>query len=72
MSDPKATLARLLDLTRSEEIDCDAFAEHLAALVEGKVEPKLAALLDHHRKLCPECDEELNALARALEVEPLG
>lgn len=71
MSDPKATLALLLDLTRSEEIDCDAFAKHLAALVEGKVEPELETLLHHHRKLCPECDEEYDALARALEVEPL-
>jgi hypothetical protein len=69
MSHAKATLAKLLDLTRSEEIDCDAFAEHLAALVEGKVEPKLEALLHHHRKLCPECDEEYAALARALDLE---
>jgi hypothetical protein len=69
MSDPKqtrATLARLLELTRSEELDCDGFADHVAALVEGNVEPKLEALLDHHREICPECDEEREALARAL------
>lgn len=73
MSDPKATrtaLARLLELTRTDEIDCDGFSEHLAALIEGNVEPELEKLLDHHRVLCPECDEEREALARALGVSP--
>ncbi len=69
MSDPKKTrtmLARLLELTRTEEIDCDGFSDHVAALVEGNVEPELAALLDHHRQICPECEEERAALERAL------
>ena len=69
MSNPKTTrasLARLLELTRTDEIDCDGFSEHLAALIEGNVEPELETLLDHHRELCPECDEEREALARAL------
>ncbi|MEM6295851.1 MAG: hypothetical protein AAGA54_31555 [Myxococcota bacterium] len=64
----RATLARLLELTRTEEIDCDRFSEHVAALVEGNVEPELKALLDHHRKICPECEEERLAIARALGV----
>ena len=34
----RASLARMLELTRGEEIDCEGFAEHLAALVEGNVE----------------------------------
>lgn len=69
MSNPKtirASLARLLALTRTDEIDCDGFSEHLAALIEGNVEPELETLLEHHRELCPECDEEREALARAL------
>ena len=56
-------------MARHSGLPLDAFAEHLAALVEGKVEPKLEALLHHHRKLCPECDEEYAALARALDLE---
>ncbi len=69
MSDPRVTraaLAKMLQLTRDEEIDCAAFAQHLAALVEQKVEPELRALLDHHRVICPECEEEREALERAL------
>ncbi len=77
MNDPKATpgtpgdsarasLARMLELTRGNEIGCEGFAEHLAALVEGNVEPELEALLDHHRRICPECEEERQALERAL------
>jgi|GEM_PF-1569284 len=75
MSNAKATrevLARLLELTRSEEVDCDGFADHVAALVEGNVEPELEKLLDHHRALCPECDEEREALARALAPSDSG
>ncbi|MBV1858665.1 MAG: hypothetical protein KUG77_09665 [Nannocystaceae bacterium] len=77
MNDPKATsgstrasLARMLELTRGNEIDCEGFAQHLAALVEGNVEPELKALMDHHRVICPECDEEREALERALASDP--
>jgi len=81
MNDPKATpdstgsparasLARMLELTRGEEMDCEGFADHLAALVEGNVEPELKALMDHHRLICPECDEEREALERALASTP--
>lgn len=61
-------LSTLLDLTRDEEIDCDRFHQHLAALVEDPqgLEPQLAALMEHHRKICPECEEERAILARAL------
>ena len=62
----RAALAKMLALTQNEEIDCEAFAQHLAALVEDKVEPELRALLDHHREICPECEEEREALALAL------
>lgn len=65
----RASLARMLELTRGEEIDCEGFAEHLAALVEGNVEPELEALMDHHRRICPECEEERQALERALSPQ---
>lgn len=76
MNDSKATatatrvsLARMLELTRGEEIDCEGFAQHLAALVEGNLEPEVQALMDHHRAICPECEEEREALERALSGE---
>lgn len=75
MSDPKdtrATLAKMLALTQDEELDCTGFAQHLAALVEDKVEPELRVLLDHHREICPECEEEREALARALAPDEQG
>lgn len=72
MSETKVTLANMLKLTRDEEIDCDAFAQHVAALAEGAVEPQLRALLEHHQAICPECAEELDALARALASSASG
>ncbi len=72
MSETKATLANMLELTREDEVDCDAFAQHLAALAEGAVEPELRALLEHHQAICPECAEELEALARALAPSASG
>ncbi|MEM9457794.1 MAG: hypothetical protein AAGF11_26685 [Myxococcota bacterium] len=58
----------LLDLTRDEELDCDQFHEHLAALVDGSgsLDPRLVELMEHHRRICPECEEERAILARAL------
>ena len=66
-SDPRDALARMLELTRVEELDCDAFLEHIAAFVEGGIaSPSLVALMEHHRAICPECEEELALLKRAL------
>ncbi len=67
--DAQRMLGTLLSLTRDEELDCDAFQEHLAAMVEGRVDPSLRALMDHHRAVCPECEEERVILARALGLE---
>jgi hypothetical protein len=69
MTDPeqaRRVLGSLLELTRDEEIDCDRFTQHLAALHEGQLEPELRALMEHHRRICPECEEERAILARAL------
>ena len=35
-------------------------------------EMRQVLLLDHHRELCPECDEERDALARALAPSASG
>lgn len=59
----------LLGLTQEDEIDCDAFAARVASYVDGQVDdPKVVALLEHHRKICPECDEAVLALASAIGV----
>ena len=62
----QARLAELLRLTRDEEMDCDAYAAALAHYVDGPCDEKTRALIDHHREICPECDETLDTLLRAL------
>ena len=62
------TIGTLLRLTREEELDCDEFSRHLAAFVEGGTPPRLVALMEHHKKICPECEEERLALLRALDL----
>ena len=56
-----------LDVTQADEIDCDRFAELLAPWLDQRVEdPHVLALLEHHRKLCAECDEEATLVETAL------
>ena len=63
-------LRSLLETTRPEEIDCDRFLELLAPYLDGRVtEEKLRDLIQHHAKQCPECNEELEILKRALGRE---
>jgi hypothetical protein len=65
------TLKAWLSVTRSEEIDCDAFNELLAPWLDQRVtDPKLLALLEHHRRLCAECHEEATLLEAAVAEEP--
>lgn len=61
-------IGTLLELTREEELDCDEFSRHLAAFIEGGTQPRLRALMEHHEKICPECEEERRALLEALEL----
>ena len=68
--DPKAatTLRRLLDGTGAHELDCDRFLELLAPYLDGRIDDaELRAQIAHHARQCPECDEELEILRRALE-----
>ena len=62
-------LSEMLRLTREEELDCDDFLELLAPFLDGRVEdPRLLALVEHHRHLCTECGEQLAVLERALNT----
>ena len=68
MSHPAHTLLDLLRQTRPEEMDCDTFARLLPALVDGNIDPASAIRerIEHHRSICPECDEELQLLRAVL------
>ena len=60
-------LREMLRLTRDEELDCDRFLELAAPFLDGRVDdPRLLALIDHHRHLCTECGEQLAILERAV------
>jgi hypothetical protein len=53
------------------ELDCDRFLELMAPWLDGRVEsPELLALIEHHRQLCSECDEQVIILERALGRPP--
>jgi hypothetical protein len=61
------TLEAWLALTRDEELDCDQFAELIAPWLDQTIsEPRLLQQLEHHRRLCAECDEELRLVQAAL------
>jgi hypothetical protein len=63
-----AVLRSLLAGTRPEEIDCDFFLEHLAPLLDGRIDdPELREALAHHVRQCAECSEELDIVKRSLE-----
>jgi hypothetical protein len=69
-------LLHLLDVTATDEIDCDEFLHRAAGFVErydpddgeARIGPEHAALVQH-LKVCPECLEELRALYAALRAE---
>jgi len=70
--DPKAasTLRRLLEDTREEELDCDRFFALLAPYLDGRMgDNELREQIVHHARQCPECNEDLEILKRALERE---
>ena len=59
-----------LDATHDNEIDCETFIEHAAALVEARRSggplPSALELAELHEKLCANCREECSSLAAAL------
>jgi len=66
-------LARLVKETADEEIDCDRFLEIVAVFlnrVANKLDPTEACqALKQHVRVCPECKEELLAIAQAEGVD---
>ncbi|MCO4745207.1 MAG: hypothetical protein KC912_10500 [Proteobacteria bacterium] len=68
MSEPTAPrmLGQMLARTEDAELDCDAFVDALAVWIEGKLPAEQRTLFAHHRAICPDCEEQLLALERAL------
>ncbi len=66
-------LLTLLDLTEAREIDCTEFLHRAAGFLErlgpdGTPPPGYEEVVQHLR-ICPECEEEFEALVRALRAE---
>ncbi len=66
-------LLQWLERTSAEEIDCDQFLARAAGLAEllrdaGRL-PADAAPALQHLTVCPECEEEFEALRRAVQAE---
>ena len=62
----KSALRDLLERTQQEEMDCDTFLRELPAYVDGTCDEAVQVLMEHHRGICPECEEELEILKIAL------
>ena len=62
---------RILDSVRDEEMSCDEMFTRLDEFVETEVQSKdagkLMPLLREHLDMCPDCDEEYEALLNVLE-----
>jgi hypothetical protein len=53
----------MLQRTREQELDCDAFVNLLAPCVDNRLQdPAIIKLIEHHRDLCAECAEQLRFL----------
>lgn len=64
---PTERLLKALQLTRDTELDCDAFHALLAPLLDGRIDrADVLHAMAHHRKACPECNEETILLRTAL------
>jgi anti-sigma factor RsiW len=69
MSQPREALLEVLRQTADREIDCGTFADMLAAFVDDGLSREERALMEQHRIVCPECDEELTLLLTALGAD---
>jgi hypothetical protein len=62
---------RILENVRDEEMTCDEMFTRLDEFVETEVQShdaeKLMPLLREHLDMCPDCDEEYEALLTVLE-----
>ena len=66
-------LLRLVELTADHEIDCEEFLHRSAGLVEALETPREMPdawpELMQHLSVCPECEEELAIVRKALGGE---
>ena len=69
VDDAPKTVIELLKGTAPRELDCDEFVDALAPLLDERLAEDQVALVEHHREICPECDEQLLILKRALKVD---
>jgi len=67
-------LMLMLEHTRTEEASCDDVYDILDQYTEmvsrGEDAATLLPLIKHHLDMCPECQEEYNALLRIVEATP--
>ena len=66
------TLARIVDATRDEEIDCDTCLRDLAEFAEveiaGRALDEALLRVKAHLAFCPECEEEYALLESLLAL----
>jgi len=62
--DKMIELLKLVQATRTREIDCDQFLERVGALLERGLRDLPPDLIEaaQHLEVCPECHEEFEAL----------
>lgn len=65
-----ANLLRLIGLTRAKEINCEQCLARVAEFAErqlqGRSIDESLEAVEHHLSICSECQEEYQALQRAL------
>ena len=66
-------LIKVVSQTRSGELTCDECLKELAEFaensLEGKSIPESVQAVEHHLAICPECEEEYQALLTAIRQE---
>lgn len=77
LSDEQLTsLAKLLGMTREEELTCDECLRHMAEFAQvslaGRTVPEGLRAIDEHLRFCGECQEEFQALRDALQRDSEG
>ncbi len=69
-----ANLARLVNATADNEIDCaevlDRVADYLSAIKEHAPRTAYLQQVAQHLKVCPECHEEFALLIKAEGLDP--
>jgi len=65
-------LIRRLSITRDHELNCNECLDKIAEFAEcelaSKPIPEALEAVQHHLRICGECDEEYAALLKALQI----